>query len=235
VQPGGELLPTQCMSDYATVMAANPTAISDIVLRANLYSDFSTTGASIVSAMQTLLSNAVQFKAFSFDNMEQMSPTAQQAVVKFAHDNGMLVGGSWTVAGGKPSADFDYYILADAYDFANDIDTVPYTTSFIEGLGKPVILSFDDGPEPVTAAGVTYHAWFADTIANEGSQYSTYGERTKIISVCVGQQRLGYSYAYPVYFPVGQVGPPSIMYDASADGGMLDVIFSSMVQNNPRR
>lgn len=212
------------------VLAVNPKAEFDIWLRAEQFTNPTTgaagSGADIVAAMKTVQATGLRFNAFSFDDANAMSTQAAQAVISYGHSVGKLVGLSWVPTtplptGVKP----DYVLISDEYNFTTNQDQVTYTHAEISSAGVPVLLGINDGPTPVNSQGITEHAYFVQDMTDT--------QRLAMITyLSQNQKPLGYAFTYPVFGPVGQVGPPSIEYDSPNDGTILASMISLMSQYN---
>jgi hypothetical protein len=225
---GGATVTPQMLTDYNTVKSIILTAGHpkfDIWLRADKYSDAGTTGATVVAGMQAVLATGMQLDAFSFDGMDALSPQAMNAVVSYAHQNGKLVGGGCTFTCQGSGVD---YILTSSSDLPNGFsDTAPYNNVYLNStrlnglasVGVPVILGIHGGATPVDASGNTFNKVFTTVFTD--TQRANY-----ITSLANQQGGSVFAFAYPVFYPVQVVGPPSINWDSPNDDSMLPMMIS---------
>jgi len=204
--------------DYNTireiVLNSSPNAKFDIWLRANQYN--STT--SLVAAMQSVLSRNLSFDAFSFDDLNSLSPAEQAAILNAAHVSGKLVGGDWA-GSTAPVVIFDYLMTTDTM-----LQISSSAIAQIDSFGAPVMLQINNGATPVDVNNQTEHYdWNFVWTDQQKSAFLT--------QAAENQSADGYYFMYPVFWPGGSVTPPTY-WDSLKDDSMLALMQTLIQQYN---
>jgi hypothetical protein len=196
------------------VLNSSPDARFDIWLRANQYN----TTSSLVAAMRSVLSRNISFDAFSFDDLNSLSPAEQTAILNTAHAAGKLVGGDWT-GSTAPAIVFDYLMTTDTM-----LQISSSSTAQIESFGAPVMLHINNGATPVDVNNQTEHYdWNFVWTDQQKSAFLT--------QAAENQSADGYYFMYPVFWPAGSVTPPTY-WESLKDDSMLALMQTLIQQYN---
>lgn len=230
----GAVVSSQMLADYGTVrgivLAANPHAKFDIWFRAD---KLNYDPAQMIAQMQGVINSGMQVDAFSFDSLNNVPAAALQAIIQFAHSNGRMIGGPCFVG----CAGLDYITSPNITVIPNGFSiTDPFASIYINNtamaeqakFGIPIMLGLPNGGIPVDS-GTPSNTFHRDFVLN-----FTDTQRSNIIKSLAEQQAANYyGFTYPVFFPVGQVGPPSLYWDSPHDGNMLQLMVGLAATYNP--
>jgi len=132
-------------------------------------------------------------------------------------------------------AGLDYITSPNTTLFPNGFSiTDPFTSIYVNNtamaeqakFGIPILLGLPNGGTPVDS-GIPSNTFHRDFVQN-----FTDTQRGNIIKSLAEQQAGNYyAFTYPVFFPVGQVGPPSIYYVPSS--AIMQLMVSLSATYNP--
>jgi hypothetical protein len=206
------------------VLAANPNAKFDIWFRADKIG--CTKVAAMVAAMQGVLTSGIRVDAFSFDDLSCVSASGLQQLVAFAHGNGEMIGGDCAttcpgldyIAGANtPVPCLTACASANSFNAASTFSGLWINQTAMAAqskLGIPILLALPNGPTPVDSASNTFHSDWVNLFTDS--------QREGILSSLAAQQKGDcYALEYPVFWPAGTVGPPSVYWNSPGDGSML--------------
>jgi hypothetical protein len=201
-------LTSQMVSAWDSARAALPNTRFDIMLYANGKGYTSASAVeSQINAINSELAPKPDIYFFDFFGQQySLNPTMWKQVLAYIHSEGQMMSGHVNSAGGDAVPQGIDFVMLATQNFA-----APTGVGYYTSQGIPVLVQINNNPQnsPQTES--------CEFMGVEGAVPSyTRPQRVAYVTTLAQEQsRLGYSFSYPVFFPLC---PAGVAYDSVTDG-----------------